>query len=233
MSLKLTLSIRPFSYAQISMMEKLRRASVCESTKESVKERRNGIGWNKSEGYTGTAAQRAKLARRNGGSSGRVWAREVGPCVQCQVARILAWSSASSCFARSAFRAPNTPLETTANNLILLLLMLNACARVARNFCRDSSFTETQNRVSRRIRWRFLRGAGNQTKREARTERMPGESKYTKTIERKYLRLWNDCTCWRTEKDVDDSVDGKTEKILDIERKRASMGTKRAASGTR
>lgn len=66
MSLKLTLSIRPFSYAQISMMEKLRRASVCESTKESVKERRNGIGWNKSEGYrhSGAKGETRKKKRR-------------------------------------------------------------------------------------------------------------------------------------------------------------------------
>lgn len=71
------------------------RASVCGATKsyEWRRKKRHRDTLNKSEGnrlkLEGEQEKKGEQ-EETGGSSGRVWAREVGPCVQCQVARILA-----------------------------------------------------------------------------------------------------------------------------------------------
>lgn len=84
---------RPFSLIQPQKSCGKTLESVCRGTRESVEERRTRHRGRASHGTkvkeTGaTATQRAKEQEETGGSSGWVWAREVGPCVQCQVARI-------------------------------------------------------------------------------------------------------------------------------------------------
>lgn len=96
---------RPFSSIQPHKSCGKTSESVCRGTRESngrKKEGRNArtqgpcIAWRMEQKWRKPATQRAKQQEETGGSSGWVWAREVGPCVQCQVARI--FSPVLRCF---------------------------------------------------------------------------------------------------------------------------------------